>query len=60
MNQIEISLEYDSEITILDLLLELLPDDFQNINFIDFEEDIINKTIVIYNNRAVDHDLIVS
>ena len=40
-------------------MLKLKPDDFQNLYIKDFKKDVLDKLIVIYNNRALDRDLIV-
>ena len=42
------------------MLSALELDDFKNLHFKDFKEDLLEKIVVIYKTRAVSHDLIIN
>ena len=60
MNQNELKLEFDENTTVLDLILELQPEDFGGIQLDNFEDAMKNRTLVTHNHILVDYDVIIS
>ena len=60
MNQNELKLVFDENSTVLDLILELKPEDFGGIQFDNFEDAMKNRTLVTHNHILVDYDVIIS
>jgi len=60
MDQNELMLEFDENTTVLDLILELLPEDFGGIKFDNFEDAMRNRILVTHNHILVDYNVLVS